>query len=62
MVPFRVVIGTQRGATTCVVTLPRTPDIGDELELPDGTTVRVRRVVSPDDHAVDAVVLVEAED
>ena len=62
MVPFRVVIGTQRGATTCVVTLPRAPDIGDELELPDGKTVRVGRVVSADDHGVDGVILVEADD
>ena len=62
MLPFRVVIGTQRGATTCVLTLPRAPDNGDELELPDGGAVRVRRVISADDQAVNAVILVEADE
>lgn len=62
MLPFRVVIGTQRGATTYVVTLSRTPDIGDELKLPDGGTGRVRRVISADDHDVNGVILVDMDE
>jgi hypothetical protein len=56
------VIGTQRGATTYVVTLSRTPDIGDELKLPDGGTGRVRRVISADDHDVNGVILVDMDE
>ena len=62
MLPFRVVIDTEYGATTQVVTLPRAPEIGDEVKLPHGAIVRISRVLSADDDSVRGVLLVDSDD
>lgn len=62
MLPFRVILDTRRGATTQVVTLPRAPDIGDEITLPNGTTVRVDRVLSGDERTVSGIILALSDD
>jgi hypothetical protein len=49
MQPYRVVViqdDPARTATTVVVTLERSPDVGASLDLPYGDTVVVRHVVS----------------
>jgi hypothetical protein len=59
--PFRVIVTAKDGQTAQVVTLPRAPDIGDQLELPDGEKIRVSRVLSADAHTVSGVVLAEPD-
>jgi len=59
--PFRVIVTAKDGQTAQVVTLPRAPDIGDQLELPDGEKIRVSRVLSADANTVSGVVLAEPD-
>jgi hypothetical protein len=59
--PFRIIVTRKTGHTSEVITLPRAPDIGDQLELHDGEKVRVWRVLSADENSVSGVVLAEPE-
>ena len=59
--PFRVIVTNGDGHTSLVVRLPRAPDIGEALELPQGMTVRVWRVLSADENSVSGVILADAE-
>jgi len=59
--PFRIIVTYKTGHTAQVVTLPRAPDIGEQLKLPDGATIRVWRVLSADENTVSGVVLAEPE-
>ena len=55
--PFRVVVVDDRHNATEVLMLERSPDIGDEVTLADGETVRVSRLVTTDDPALGGVIL-----
>ena len=60
--PYRVIITTKDANTSQVVMLPRAPHIGDALELPHGSSVRVWRVLSADENSVSGVILAEPQD
>jgi hypothetical protein len=56
--PFRlVVVDDQHNNSTEVLTLDRPPDIGDEITLANGDTVRVWRFVTTDDPTVGGIIL-----
>ena len=59
--PYRVIVITNNGNSTYMVSLDRPPDPDSELELPHGETVRVRHVVSSDDDSVHGVVIAGPE-
>ena len=57
MRPYRVIVITDRGNSTFMVTLDRAPDPDSEITLPHGETVRVRHVVTADDDSAHGVVI-----
>ena len=59
MPPYRVVViddGSSRTATTLVIQLDRSPDVGAKLELPHGASVVVEHVVSGRDGLAGVVI------
>ena len=60
MPPYRVVViddGPSRTATTLVMQLDRSPDVGATLELPHGASVVVEHVISAPRDGLAGVVL-----
>ena len=52
-----MIVITNNGNSTFMVTLDRAPDPDSELQLPHGETVRVRHVVTADDDSTHGVVI-----
>ncbi len=58
MLPFHVVvIDERRTTTTLIVDLDSSPDVGATIELPHGSSVTVRHVVSGHDDDLARVVI-----
>ena len=61
MLTFRVIVlDGDQSAVTSVVSLERSPDLGQTLELPDGWQIFVRQVTTASDGLVGTVIAAPA--
>ena len=57
MLTFRVIVNDgDQSAVTSVVSLERSPDVGQTLELPDGRQIIVRQVTTASDGLAGTVI------